>query len=212
MKLEVINDDIIHILASPVRRFPDEKSLCVVNGNSAKPSFNVKQVQDTLFVTTNKIRAKVSLITGQVIFCDENDRVILSEPPGGGKSFAPITVEGTEAYTIGQVFESPSDEAFYGLGQHQSDEFNYKGLNEVLYQYNTKVSVPFIVSNRNYGILWDNYSMTKFGDPRDYSQMDLFRLYDDSGAKADCQQPTISIPIQPGSSFRGKNHQLIMKI
>ncbi len=123
----------------------------------------------------------MSLITGQVIFCDENDRIILSEPPGGGKSFAPITVEGTEAYTIGQVFESPSDEAFYGLGQHQSDEFNYKGLNEVLYQYNTKVSVPFIVSNRNYGILWDNYSMTKFGDPRDYSQMDLFRLYDNSG-------------------------------
>ncbi len=181
MKLEVINDDIIHILASPVQRFSDEKSLCVVDGNSAKPSFNVKQVQDTLFVTTNKIRAKVSLITGQVIFCDENDRVILTEQPGGGKSFAPITVEGTEAYTIGQVFESPSDEAFYGLGQHQSDEFNYKGLNEVLYQYNTKVSVPFIVSNRNYGILWDNYSMTKFGDPRDYSQMDLFRLYDDNG-------------------------------
>jgi alpha-D-xyloside xylohydrolase len=82
---------------------------------------------------------------------------------------------------LGQVFESPESEAFYRLGQHQSEDFNYKGLNESLYQYNTKVSVPFIVSNRNYGILWDNYSLTKFGDPRDYSGMNLFRLYDDDG-------------------------------
>ncbi|MGD0342105.1 MAG: TIM-barrel domain-containing protein, partial [Bacteroidales bacterium] len=67
------------------------------------------------------------------------------------------------------------------LGQHQSGEFNWKGKNESLYQYNTKVSVPFIISNRNYGILWDNYSLTKFGDPRDYSQMDLFKLYDKYG-------------------------------
>ncbi len=145
------------------------------------PSFTVRQKKDTLVVSTARITAKVSIVTGQVIFCDENNKVILSEKAGGGKSFVPINVEGTSGYTMGQVFDSPSDEAFYGLGQHQSDEFNYKGLNESLYQYNTKVSVPFIVSNRNYGILWDNYSLTKFGDPRDYSEMDLFRLYDNNG-------------------------------
>jgi alpha-D-xyloside xylohydrolase len=67
------------------------------------------------------------------------------------------------------------------LGQHQSDEFNYKGRNEELYQYNTKVSIPFVISNKNYGILWDNYSLTKFGDTREYSEMDLFRLFDSEG-------------------------------
>ena len=76
-----------------------------------------------------------------------------------------------------QVFESPDDEAIYGLGQHQSEEMNYKGKNEVLFQYNTKVSVPFIVSTKNYGILWDNYSLTRYGDPRDFSQISVFKLY-----------------------------------
>ena len=80
-----------------------------------------------------------------------------------------------------QVFESPADEAFYGLGQHQADEFNYKGKNEVLFQYNTKVSVPFVLSSKNYGILWDNYSLTKFGDSRDYLDLDQFKLYDKTG-------------------------------
>lgn len=181
MKLEIVSDEIIHLMASPVKSFSEEKSLCVVDRNFPIPSFTVRQEKDTLIVSTARITAKVSVVTGQVIFCDENNKVILSEKAGGGKSFAPINVEGTSGYTMGQVFNSPSDEAFYGLGQHQSDEFNYKGLNENLYQYNTKVSVPFIVSNRNYGILWDNYSLTKFGDPRDYSQMALFRLYDNKG-------------------------------
>jgi alpha-D-xyloside xylohydrolase len=124
MKLEVVNDEIIHVIASPVKGFSEEKSLCVIDSISTLPAFKVKQVRDTLVVSTDKIRAKVSLVTGQVIFCDENDNVILSERQGGGKSFTPITVEGTDGFTFSQVFESPSDEAFYGLGQHQSDEFN----------------------------------------------------------------------------------------
>jgi alpha-D-xyloside xylohydrolase len=178
IKLEVVNDDIIHIVATPVKSFSGEKSLCVIDSFNIRPEFEVRQEINKLIVTTKKIKAKVSLITGEVSFCDKNNNIILKEKNGGGKSFTPIRVEGTPGYTLGQIFDSPADEAFYGLGQHQSDEFNYKGLNESLYQYNTKVSVPFVVSNKNYGILWDNYSLTKFGDPRDYSQINLFRLYD----------------------------------
>jgi len=183
IRLEIADDDVIHVLASAEKGFSEEKSLCVIDQDRPAPDFRVKQVQDTLIISTARVIAKVSLVTGQVIFCDENGKVILSEKAGGGKSFAPVTVEGTSGYSVGQVFDSPADEAFYGLGQHQSDEFNYKGLNESLYQYNTKVSVPFIVSSRNYGLLWDNYSLTKFGDPRDYSQIDLFTLYDKDGGK-----------------------------
>ncbi len=183
MNIEVVNDNIIHVVASPVKEFSGEKSLCVIDRNVSAPPFEVKQVVDSLIVTTARIKAKILLSSGQVIFTDKNNRKILVEPKGGGKTFNPVSVDGTNGYYLRQVFESPDDEAFYGLGQHQSDEFNYKGLNESLYQYNTKVSVPFVVSSRNYGILWDNYSLTKFGDPRDYSQMSLFTLYDRKGEK-----------------------------
>jgi alpha-D-xyloside xylohydrolase len=178
MKLEVVNEDIIRVVASPVKGFSAEKSLCVIDRNYPRPEFKVRQEINSLIVSTNRIKAKVSLESGEVSFFDKNDNIILKEKSGGGKSFAPIRVEGTLGYSMGQVFESPADEAFYGLGQHQSDEFNYKGLNESLYQYNTKVSIPFVVSKKNYGILWDNYSLTKFGDPRDYSQINLFKLFD----------------------------------
>jgi len=181
MMLEVVNEEIIHVIASPELGFSEEKSLCVIDRDSHETTFQVRQESDTLVLSTSKVRVKVSLETGQLTFCDVNDIVVLREYQGGGKKFTPVNVEGTPGYELSQIFESPADEAFYGLGQHQSDEFNYKGLNESLYQYNTKVSVPFIVSSRNYGILWDNYSLTRFGDPRDYSQMDLFRLYNENG-------------------------------
>jgi len=184
IKLEVISDKIIHVVASPSIDFSTDRSLCI--GKSPElvtPVFEVNGDKDYVTVSTAELKTGVSLGSGQIIFYDRNDNVILREPESGGKSFKPFSVEGTDGYSMQQIFESPEDEAFYGLGQHQSDEFNYKGLNESLYQYNTKVSIPFVVSNRNYGILWDNYSLTKFGDPRDYSQLDLFRLYDDDGEK-----------------------------
>jgi len=180
VSLEPVNDRIIHVVASPLKTLSNGNSLCIY-GQQEAASYDVSERGDSLIITTLEIKASVSLITGAVTFMDKNDELILKESDKGGKSFVPFSVEGTDGYSIRQVFESPVDEAFYGLGQHQSDEFNYKGLNESLYQYNTKVSVPFVVSNRNYGILWDNYSLTKFGDPRDYSQLDLFKLFDDEG-------------------------------
>jgi alpha-D-xyloside xylohydrolase len=113
-------------------------------------------------VSTADLKAVVSLKTGEVQFFDASGKILLRENEGGGKRFDPVTVEGTDGYALKQSFESPDDEAFYGLGQHQADEFNYKGKNESLFQYNTKVSVPFVLSNKNYGILWDNYSLSRF--------------------------------------------------
>ena len=53
--------------------------------------------------------------------------------------------------------------------------------NEDLFQYNTKVSVPFVIA-RNYGMLWDSYSYCRFGLPDDYLQLNqAFKLYDKQG-------------------------------
>ncbi len=181
IKLEVVNERIIRVLASPTGAFSNEESLCALLPDTTKPVFDAQEINDTLILATAKIVARVCLNTGALSFLDKDGSLLLQERSLGGKSFVPVTVDSTHGYNLTQIFESPENEAFYGLGQHQSDEFNYKGRNEELYQYNTKVSVPFIVSNKNYGLLWDNYSLTRFGDPRDYSEMDLFKLFDSKG-------------------------------
>ena len=181
VRLEVMGEKLIRVSATPDRRFADPQSLVVLPSAECAP-FEVVQDGDNVTVSTSAVKANVSTRTGEVWFTDHEGNVILAEQAGGGKSFEPIEVDGTRGYSFRQVFESPEDEAFYGLGQHQADEFNYKGKNEQLFQYNTKVSVPFVVSNKGYGILMDSYSMMRFGNPEDYRQLgEVFRLYDKTG-------------------------------
>lgn len=179
--LQVVNDNIIHVKATPTGKFSDRKSLMSVLNNTQTTGWTVEEKDGLIELKTAKLVASISLSTGEVAFLDLDGNPILAEQQGGGKSFQPIEIDGKKAFAMKQVFESPDDEAFYGLGQHQSDEFNYKGKNETLYQYNTKVSVPFVVSSKNYGILWDNYSLTRFGDSRAYDQINQFKLYDKTG-------------------------------
>lgn len=182
VRLQVVGDKIIRVSATPEAEFADEASLVVVPQTGVPPQFTVSQVDDTVTVSTTSINASVTTTTGEVWFTDSRGNMVLHEQYGGGKQFAPIEVDGTRGYSTRMVFESPDDEAFYGLGQHQSDEFNYKGKNEELFQYNTKVSIPFIVSNKRYGLLLDSYSLCRFGNPDDYKQLgEVFKLYDKHG-------------------------------
>jgi alpha-glucosidase/alpha-D-xyloside xylohydrolase len=62
-------------------------------------------------------------------------------------------------------FDSPSDEHYYGLGQHQEGFLDLRDHRiECWHNYDAiggeSVCVPFMVSSRNYGLIWDNPSKT----------------------------------------------------
>ena len=178
VRVEVMGEKLIRVSATPEKDFSREPSLIVVPRQN-RTDFKVEDQGDEVAVKTSQVSAIVSKSTGKVRFTDAAGKEILAEDR---RNFTPIEVEGTKGYTVRQSFRGAADEALYGLGQHQADEFNYKGKNEELFQYNTKVTVPFIVSNKNYGVLWDSYSLCRFGDPRDYSQLGaVFKLYDKQG-------------------------------
>jgi len=60
------------------------------------------------------------------------------------------------------VFKTTEDEHLYGLGQHENGVYDYNGKIEYLYQTNMKISIPFILSTKNYGILIDTESAMIF--------------------------------------------------
>lgn len=59
-------------------------------------------------------------------------------------------------YEIHQQFKAYDDERIYGLGQHQHGRLDHKGLVVDLVQRNTEVSIPFCLSSRGYGFLWNS--------------------------------------------------------
>ena len=197
VRLQVVSDNIIRVQATSKSQLPEKLSLMIVP-QTQKPKFDVYSLDGTgeVWVKAAKVLAKVNVNSGRLTFYDEHEKELLKEAEDG-KQFWDFTVPERElgmktGYTVPEEqkhglswqmkFDSPDDEAFYGLGQHQSEEFNMKGKNEDLFQYNTKVSIPFVLSNRNYGVLWDSYSYCRFGNPHDYLQLNrAFKLYDKQG-------------------------------
>ena len=53
-------------------------------------------------------------------------------------------------------FRAYDDERFYGLGQRKHGKLDQKGCVIDLLQLNSKVCIPFLLSNRGYGFLWNN--------------------------------------------------------
>lgn len=181
VRIKAVADDILRISALPSGEFPADASLMTIpvkyDGNPEITRYNEMPA-----LMTAKLIAAVDTVKGTVTIYDRSGRKLLDED-ASRCNFTPVTVEGTEGYTVTRTFNSLNDnEGIYGLGQHQANEFNYKRKNEELFQYNTKVSVPFIVSTDNYGILWDSYSFCRWGRNRDYSQLDeIFTLYNKEG-------------------------------
>lgn len=195
IRLQVVGDRIIRVQATAEQSFRSKQSLIIVP-QEGKANYKVEEQGDDLIITTAAMRAVLNEATGQITFYDLKDQVLLKEVAQGGKTFKPFTVPDREigvdiakvpeaqkhGWSWRALFDSPDNEAFYGLGQHQSEELNMKGKNEDLFQYNTKVSVPFVISNKNYGILWDSYSYSRWGNPDDYLQLNrAFKLYDKDG-------------------------------
>jgi alpha-D-xyloside xylohydrolase len=180
VRLQVYNARTVRVTAGPTANFPKDTSLVVVSTPAADTKWTLEQGDSTVALITTRLRVTVNGRTGAVSFADSAGTPFLVEK-SGGRTFEPIQDEGQAAYTIRQVFESADDEAFYGLGQHQEGVMNHKGKDLPLFQYNTKVTVPFLVSNKGYGILWDNYSLSKFGDPREYRQLTDLNLFDKNG-------------------------------
>jgi alpha-D-xyloside xylohydrolase len=180
VRLQVVTDKIIRVTASPSATFPDSKSLITVY-NSFSKNFVLTKSKERVVLTTPAITASVLLSTGAVSFMDKAGRPIMMERQFNGRSLTPIVFEGEKSYGITQTFETTADDAYYGLGQHQSDQFNYKGQQVLMFQNNTEVAIPFLISSKNYGILWDNYSITKIGDVRSYLPLSSLKLYDKNG-------------------------------
>lgn len=59
-------------------------------------------------------------------------------------------------YRLTVRFESNDGEQFFGMGQYQQSNLNLKGCMLELAQRNSQITIPFALSSRSYGFLWNN--------------------------------------------------------
>ena len=86
-----------------------------------------------------------------------------------GWEMSPHEVAGEATYQVGATFTAPADEHYYGMGQNQESlgALDLRGrVIDCKHWYDAPagetVCVPFMVSSKGYGIIWDNPSDTRF--------------------------------------------------
>lgn len=183
IRLSVIHSKIIRVTAIAGDAFSSTSSLMRDSTSASIAFWSEQHNASEATLKTSSISATVSLKTGEVVFKDSTGNIILQEKVGGGKTLEPAEVDGNPLYRISQVFESPAEEAFYGLGQPQTGLFNYKNKDVDLTQYNGIIAVPFLLSSRKYGLLWDNYSISKFGDNRKQEEISMLKPTSANGSQ-----------------------------
>ena len=161
MRIEACGDRIIHVVASPTGEIPAPKVPVVLQPCRAD-NVVVKIGKKDVTLSTAGVTVSVNATTGAVSFLSKDGKDVLAEPKDGGKSFDVPALAEMKTWQIQQTFVSPSDESQYGLGQHQEGIFNVRGVPIRLHQANTNISVPFLLSSKGYGLLWNNPSLTDF--------------------------------------------------
>ena len=163
VRLQVITPEIVRVSVSPDGRFTERESLMVLPQKGCS-DYQVQSEEDSVFLYTDALLVKVARKDGGMAFYRADGTPLALD---GRTAFE----ANGEAWSTTVSYASAEGEAFYGLGQHQAGELDHKGRPEELYQYNTKISVPMVVSNKGYGLLFDAYSLSRWGSDEAYRQL-----------------------------------------
>lgn len=161
LEITVCGDSVIHVTARPV----DAPAVSVPQPWMLGPAqacpgatFHFSQTADAAVLTTGKIAAALSLESGNLTFRTAQGEQLTHERPNVPRTYAKSNAAGL--YRIEDRFGPDASEGLYGLGQHQSGMFNYRGSVVELAQNNTDIAVPLLVSSKGYALLWNTASFS----------------------------------------------------
>lgn len=184
MQVFVCKDDIIEVKYTIFGSFPTKPSL-VVNNKWQYPAFAVTENKNEVVITTRRLKVLVNKNTNAITYTDLKGNVITSEDKADSKTITPAAIAGISTYNVSTEFNSPKDEALFGLGCHPTDtlSINYKGRNQDMAIKYMTGAIPVLLSTKGYGLMWDNYSASNFyGAEADNTK---FKYVSESGRAVD---------------------------
>lgn len=139
----------------------------------------------TVSLSSGKMTVSIDKQNGRLTFKNAEGMVLLRE------NNTSMTIRQGDAdagkLKIGQTWMLDGDEAVFGLGQLRDTAMTWRGRDMELWNHNTYISIPYITSEKGYGIYWDNAGRSRFTDNSDgmtftsevAEAVDYYFMYDD---------------------------------
>ena len=164
LEVTVCSGSVIHVVATPEPTAPASPRPWMLDAQQSCPGapFTFAQDAKAASLKTAQLEVIVNIERGNLSFRTISGESLLNEGNSIPRTYEPVELNGDHTYRVTDRFSPTITEALYGLGQHQSGMFNYRGATVELGQNNTDVAIPLLISNKGYGLMWNTAALTYF--------------------------------------------------
>jgi alpha-D-xyloside xylohydrolase len=172
---------------------------------------------ETALVRNGGVAARVSA-AGRISFLNRAGELLLEERwrnrevPGATYNATNVPAReyrpnGGGSFRLAYRFEAVAGEKLYGMGQYQDGCLDLKGCVLELAQRNSQASVPFLLSSRGYGLLWNNPAIGRASFGKNFtewsaersSQLDIWVTAGETPARIEESYASVTgrVPMMP---------------
>ncbi|GHU05684.1 hypothetical protein FACS1894147_12100 [Spirochaetia bacterium] len=157
---------------------------------SDAPSWHCSEDDRSFNLAAGNLRFSLQKDNGRMTWYDAGGGLLLSQPfpelsrrpvikyrTGAGEVRTVKTVDGERSFADDLVpyedrtafrarvfFDFQQDERLHGLGQAEEGIYDYRGKTQYLYQHNMRIPIPFLLSDKGYGVYFDCGCLMTFND------------------------------------------------
>ena len=157
--------EIVRVVKQPVNAGKLEKqsfSVILTPDKKLAKQITLNEGEKTVVLSSGKMQVSIDKQSGQLTFSKTNGKVLLQE-----KSTSMKLREGDAdagKLRVGQTWILDSNEAVYGLGQLRDTAMVWRNQDKELWNNNTYIAIPYITSEKGYGLYWDNAGRSHYTD------------------------------------------------
>ena len=160
IQVEFYSPSIVRVMKYPGSKAPDKKSYPVIM-TPGKVELKSSATAGGTDVSSSCVRVSLSS-EGRVSFDSPKGKPLLSETSWTASPCASVADKGR--YSVSQSFNLDTDEFIFGLGQRQDKDLNQRNKDVRIWSGNAYVTIPYIASDKGYGLYWDNAGASRFTD------------------------------------------------
>jgi alpha-D-xyloside xylohydrolase len=165
LRIQPCAPNLVRITYAPGKTLPDLSNPWTLDNSCHTVPFDTRQSKDSVDILTAELTVSVDEVSSAVRISTIGGSTLLSEMTWPfPRKMTPVTTDGEATNSASVWLALTPEEHLYGLGQHQNGILNQRNLEIELSQDNTNVSVPFFLSSKGYGVLWNNGSVTRWNN------------------------------------------------
>ena len=162
LRVQVCTDSIIHIIYLPTSSIPKRRDYVLTKTSWPSTHRTIQSSDKEVILATSRLKVTVTRADGSISFSELAGTKLMQD---SSRTMAPVEVNREKTWRAEEFVNLyGSEEAFYGLGQHQAGVWNYRSESVDISQDNTNLAVPMLVSSKGYGLFWNNPSRSRFNN------------------------------------------------